>query len=436
MNKKYFLTFLMIFCLIGTSDVEAQKLKELWNKAKSEVKKATQKKDKKQKEVEQQQELGGSTSTKEPKPVMELDFGPMITFKAPNDQFGSFEMQSYKGLLRFGELNNFRKLQDEANKVRDYKAVSVISKKFQSQREMFEKFRYLTEIKYLKQWYDDMDREYFTTGEEVNKARPRSNNEDQTEYNRLLNSQNAQRHLLFAGYVLSSRKCKNKFFCNSESGDCTELKDNVVRTDERGRKTVVRSGIYRQWGGSRSSEFAQLRNFQSFSDEHLSTLQKWASSIWEKGFQELYYVEQIKNYSGKYDFKNKGYWLRLNLGYSFGQKSNNLVVGSNKKPGLPFNLEYIPKSRYEKDREAGEILFKISPEKAEELFSDRTGLQGYAVYKIKIIPNGIGLSGALASRASQVDFTFNLTSPNVELYSDIELTDKIGEVSFESAIYK
>ena len=430
MIKRRFIFMSIILILAGAERAQAQGLKGLFKKAKKEVKnevdKATSKtgipnSSKKQKGAEKEVDI-------------KVDFGPSLKFDSPSEEFESFEIQTWNGLMRFGMLYDYGKTSDKKNfQSLDGKVKLKYWEKNKLDIAAFERFKFLSEIKYLKHWYEDMDRDYFTTQEEVNLARPQNGNGDEAEYLRLSNSANAQAHLKSVAFSLTSKMGKNNYFCNPERGDCEELAENAVRTDDRGRRVVVKSGIYSQWGGSQSSEFTQLRKYKSFSENQLRVVQKWADDIWAKGYHEVYYVEPIKMYNFKsYDFKNKGYWMRLDLGVS---SVSGTMVKSNGKSG-PFTMTYMPKSRYEKERESGDLLFKIGAEKAEKLSSSRSGLAGYAVYKIKIYKIGYSKKNIYDRNKSWVDWGFNLSSPVVELYSDLALTNKIGSISLENAIYK
>lgn len=428
MKQKTLLILLVTALFLSVPESNAQGLKDLWKKSKNEVKKIKDKNVKKATGTNNKNTNSPSEKADEP---VNIDFGPMIDIKAPNQNFDSFQIQSWKGLMRLGVQYDYGRSDSEYYNSLNSKSKTAIGNKGILDRAALQKFRYLSELKYLKEWYDVMDKEYFTSAEEVNAAWPRSSEKDPTEYNKLKNSQSAQLHLRSAAFTLLNKRGKNSYFCNSERGDCVEVEERVFRTDERGRKTMVRSGIGSQWGGTGSTEFAQLRNFNAFTEEEMSTLQKWSNDLWKNGFQEFYCVQAISQGTyRKYDFKQKGYWMRLDLGVSQMKKS---VIGGK---DFPFSMEYVPKYRYEKERETAEILFKISPDKAEKMASNRSGLKGYAVYKIKVMPNGINQKSGYGKKSSSVDWTFHLTNPVVELYSDLALKNKIGEISFEDVIYK
>ena len=106
--------------------------------------------------------------------------------------------------------------------------------------------------------------------------------------------------------------------------------------------------------GLRNNQFQQRRSYIGFVKNHLEELQNWSTSFF-KNDQEIVYHVSRASIRGKYDFKQKGYWLRTNP---------------------PF-LAYTENEGKLKN---GEVLLPILSSKAKE-FGIKTGTPIFAVFK-------------------------------------------------------
>jgi RNA polymerase-interacting CarD/CdnL/TRCF family regulator len=278
-----------------------------------------------------------------------------ITYTSPSKDYLDITIQSHKGLPRFGEIYYERGVTPPTNQGA---------------------YRALIKMKYLKAIYADIDKNKLTSYDRTN-----SNLKD-------ANSRFAQNDLLQLAGMIVSDALLQKYFCDKPT--TTKCIFNTVY----GRKPI------RNWGGSRTNQFQQMRGYRSFVKDHLEALQNWSNTFF-KGDQEIVYVVSRSAVSGKYDFKQKGYWIRNEA---------------------PFTT-YTESERKFKNRK---VLISIPTAKAKELnLRDRVPL--FAVYKVKALPK---------VNQTHFEFSFELVSKTIEFYKDPALTKKIGQINLDNAIFK
>lgn len=318
--------------------------------------------------------------------VPQINETNIITYKAPSTDFIDITIQSHKGMPRYGDIHYRLGVTAPVNR-NGYKA--------------------LVELKYFKEMYVDINRSKLTSYEENSSG-------DQKQKN----SYFAQSHLKnLAGNVCSEEVLK-KYFCDTTT---KPVNTNNKYKNQRNIpcKFIDAYGTRRppsHWGGSRNNEFQQQRSYKEFLEKHLTALQSWADTFYENGEQVVYYVSRSA-IIGKYDFKNKGYWLSglLSSGSSgFMLHSSNFLAYSE-------NEKKIKNSHQQ-------FFFSISPQKAKEFnLQDRVPIT--CVFKVKVLPK--------ISNDTNIQFEFELVDQTIEIYSkNPALTDKLGEINIESLIAK
>lgn len=280
-----------------------------------------------------------------------------ITYKSPSKNLTDITIQTHKGLPRYGELYYHRGVTDPLN-------TSAYNK--------------LIELKYLSTIYADMDKTKLTKYNHTSK-----NLKDK-------NSRFAQQHLLQLAGAVNSVEVLEKYFCDpSVATKCTFI-------DAYGQRKNVA-----YWGGSNKNEFHKMRSYSGYVKNHLEELQKWSNTFF-KNDQEIGYLVSRGRISGKYDFKQKGYWLII-------------------KPNIVAFTENEKKLKQEK------ALLPILPATAKEL-GLKDGFSVYPVFKVRAIPS--------IHRETNVQISYELERDIIEVYTDKTLTKKIGEIAIKNLISK
>jgi len=281
-----------------------------------------------------------------------------ITYTSPSSDYLDITIQSYKGLPRFGKKYFVRGVTPPTNS---------------------NAYRALIEMKYLNAIYADMDKNKLTSYDRTN-----TNLKDS-------NSRFAQNNLLQLAKSVGSDALLEKYFCDKPP---TATKCTLI--DAYGKRKRIQ-----YWGGSRTNQFQQMRSYKSFVKDHFEALQNWSKTFF-KGDQEIVYFVSQSLVTGKYDFKQKGYWIST---------------------GLPFT----PYTENERKLKTQKILISIPTAKAKELnLRDRVPL--FAVFKVKAVPK--------VNHQRHFEFLFELESKTIELYRDLALTKKVGEINIENPIFK
>ncbi|WP_411031724.1 hypothetical protein [Spongiimicrobium sp. 3-5] len=295
-----------------------------------------------------------------------------ITFKSPSKKFVDITLQSHNGLIRFGDLYYHRGVTPPTNT---------------------QAFNELVNMKYLTEAYADMDKT------KISKKSYNGPTDKKTE-----NSLIAQHQLkLLAGLVCTEETLK-KYFCPDKGTQPCKFIDQYGERRHLG-----------YWGDARDNEFAQLRSYTSFTKDNLEDLQSWSSTFFTND-TEIAYVVTRASVTGPYDFQKKGYWLGAKLGG---------------RSQLINNLTFVPYNENERTLTQGrKVLVTVAPAQAKKLaLQNRAPL--FIVAKAKIYPNKkIPITG------SRVPFAYELENQTLEIYKDIKLKEKIGEISVENLISK
>ncbi|MEM9076367.1 MAG: hypothetical protein AAGC43_04970 [Bacteroidota bacterium] len=305
----------------------------------------------------------------------------VLRYKAPNDNFMDLVIQSYQGLPRYGEL---------------YYRRGVTTPKTNKA------YTALLELKFMKEIFADLNR---------SKLDMYNRSSEQA----AINSATLQRHLLnLAGYVFSEEVLK-EHFCDPNA--------RVVKKPMGGRPVNCqftnsageRNGLG-YWGGSVSNEFRQLRSYKYFLENFLEPLQNWADSFYQGGNTVAYNVSRTY-IAEKYDFKNKGYWISLKVD----------GMGS-MAPHAEF-LAYTEGEKLLKGSGSNKVLLPIPPEKAKS-YGLRERMSIFLVNKVNVLPK------LKTSGKPYVRFEYELEGNSMEIYKDIQLTEKIGELNINELVTK
>ncbi|WP_339918424.1 hypothetical protein [Yeosuana marina] len=289
-----------------------------------------------------------------------------ITFKSPSKNFKDITIQSHKGLPRLGDLYFHRGVTPPVNP---------------------NAYKMLIEMKYLTAIYADMDKNKIT----------KTGNDNDLKVN---NSIASQQHLLQLVTKLGTESFLKKYFCDTSNTTlpCTFTDANGIR------KNIGR------WGDSRN-EFQQMRSYKAVVKNHLNELQNWSRTFFKDDQEIAYFVTQSM-VVGKYDFKQKGYWLT-------GMGSGRFLIQKSQFSAYTDN---------EKKLKNQKMFFSIPPSKAKELnLQNRTPV--FLVFKIKVIPK-------VSIPTLYFDYSFELDHKIIEIYKDIALTNEIGEINIDNAIFK
>ena len=250
-------------------------------------------------------------------------------------------------------------------------------------------YKGLVEMKYLAAAYADIDKNKITSGGGVNNNDVKINN-----------SNFSQQHLLQLVGKLGTEEFLKKYFCDASNTTtpCTFIDANGKR------KHIGR------WGNS-TNQFQQMRSYKAVVTNYLDELQNWSKTFFKDDQEIVYYVSRSMIID-KYDFKQKGYWLT-----GFGS-------GSFMLRGFQFNAY----TENEKKLKNQKMFLSILPAKAKELnIQNRAPI--FTVFKVKVLPK-------VANSSHIVDFSFELESKVIEIYKDIALTNKIGEINIDNTEFK
>ncbi|WP_159302592.1 hypothetical protein [Maribacter litoralis] len=252
-------------------------------------------------------------------------------------------------------------------------------------------YKALLEMRFLKETFNDMDRSKLTK------------NQNSTGGLSKKNSEFAQNHVrILAGETLSDDKLKD-YFCD------TELASTCNFYNPSGERINVS-----YWGGIGNNEFAQNRSYTGFVKNYFNTLKDWSQTLYADGSEVAYYV--VKGLvAEKYDFKEKGYWI----GNLFSIGGDYILDHSN----------FLPYTENEKaiKHQRKKIFLPIDAQKAENYrLIPRSPV--FVVFKVRVNPKPYN--------STSVIWEYELESPILEFYKDVDLTDIMGEVDINTANLK
>ncbi|MAU15002.1 MAG: hypothetical protein CMH46_05620 [Muricauda sp.] len=252
-------------------------------------------------------------------------------------------------------------------------------------------YKALLELKFLEDTFKDMDRSKLTkhkntTGDLAKK-----------------NSEFSQNHLrILAGETLSVEKLK-EYFCDSETPSSCSFYNRA------GERIFVS-----YWGGTSKNEFAQNRSYTTFVKEYFDTLKNWSQTFYTDGSEVVYYVAKGL-VAEKYDFKEKGYWIGnlFSIGGDFILHQSNFLAYTENEKAIRYQGKkiFLP---MDADKAKTYKLIPRSPV--------------FVVFKVLVNPK--------PNNTTSVKWEYELESPILEIYKDVTLTDKMGEVDINSTNLK
>ncbi len=306
-----------------------------------------------------------------------IDDSGLIMYPAPSPKFHNITLQSYKGLPRFGDLNNYSKKNSLG--VIPKRQDPVTKKKNTKISLSYENYIKMVTFKSLADIYKDLDRERLT--------KPPSGNTTGIQKN----SYDAQRYLLNLLTLCVEEECKNSL--NGEN------------------------------------EFERLRNYKTFVNENLDVLRKWSTTFFTNNNVIGYHVSNLV--LNTYDFEKNGYWtylsLNINIVYSRG-----VTVSTIFEPKADYENDLLNKTVVNRQNQIYplKIFLAISPEKAEKLQLNNIK-SFYLVKKIKISHKEV-----VSGYKTVLKLTYHHESPTMEIYEDKALTKKFGTLSLDNLIIK
>nr|WP_297787596.1 hypothetical protein [uncultured Allomuricauda sp.] len=294
----------------------------------------------------------------------------VLTFKAPTKDFRDVVIQSHNGLPRYGDLYFLRGT-----------TAPTMNKAYEA----------LLEMKFLERTFNDLDRSKLTKHQNIAGDLAKKNSEF------------AQNHLLILARETLSDEKLQEYFCDSEA------KSPCNFYSPAGERAQVS-----HWGGTGNNEFAQNRSYTKFIKNHYGTLQKWSNSFYEDGTQIAYFVARGA-VAEKYDFKNKGYWIRsiFSIGGDFIlHKSNFMAYSENEK-----TLKNYSKK----------VFLAVEPTAAKAYnLIERSPV--FVVFKVKVTPK--------ITSPTRISWEFELEDTKMEFYKDGLLSQKMGESDIRTIKFK
>lgn len=378
---------MLIGLVFFSNNLEAQLLKNIKKKVQEIEKKISK----------EQQPPQRQTRTQPPKKKLEpeIEFEKGISFVAPNEDFIGFELQQFRGKIRFGQLNGH-------NYINPHLGKSSASQKTQVRRKMkdlsfeYGKYHQLLRTKYLSNFYDLMNKEM---PHQVERSTSGSGYYAGDENDR--SSYIAQENMIGLAYTMISPEGFIEFLGDSDKAR------NIAKMKHRRFSSANRYSIH--WKGK--DEFEIIETYQKFVERYCKDLRKWAAQLDEEG----YFVEQVR--FEKYDFQNSGFSIR------FSPPGVKNVSESDRK------YVYEPKQQRQKPFTH---LYKMDTTDAKAMIDRKNerklGRSLYAVYKVKYY--GIEDPSVL-STYRQPFLLQHVTSPIIEIFEDEALTKKLGEVTMK-----
>lgn len=311
-----------------------------------------------------------------------IDMTDVITIKSPVNKFKSIHIQAHKGLPRFGAHNKYQ----FTNK---YGSLDMHRPKNTLIKEGFLNYSNMIKMKFMASYFKDIDKTYLT-------QISRENRDDK----KALHSSAAQIHLLKLTRLLVSKDSKPNYFWN--------IRD----------------------------EFTAQEIYTSFVSAHLEDLKKWSGTFFKDNNETGYYVTRHK--FGTYDFDKSGFWVTL-------PPHNKEYFGLNPLDELFFQ-EFLPEESFENEylnsisTTFPKILLPMTAENAEDFlntrvvsFSNKSSSEYiYSAIKVRIVFKELNTDNVTFASPN---FTYQFEDPIIEFFKNIELTEKIGEISLLNPTY-
>ena len=310
----------------------------------------------------------------------EVDDSDLIMYKTPSPKYRDIILQSYKGLPRFGTLNNYRKNTNSLGHRKMQRQDPITIEKYKKVQLGYQNYFKMVGLNYLSSTFKDLDRDRLT----------KTPSDNSTEKQK--NSYAAQRYLT----QLSRSICVEEKYKNGFSG---------------------------------ANEFERLRNYKTFVNDNLDDLKKWGRTFFTNNNVVGYHVSRLGLGSLSYDFDKNGYWMFLSLHINV---ANNRTTYTFFEPKAHYENDLMNKSGSSPNRMRSlQIFLPVSPENAEK-FQLNNIRNLYLVKKIRITYK----KEVKDKHTSTLKLTYHHESPLLEIYEDVALTKKIGTLSLDNLILK
>lgn len=413
-NRKTILLFLTIILTATPLMLQGQFLKKLKEKAEKSLIQDTEntiddifKKKQEDKSNKKEQPKGSDKedvqTTEQPSSSnaenTTIDNSDLMVFKSPIGAFKDFVIQKFNGLPRFGSCD-FYELSAE---VRAYQPdfTKAMNQKRESVKHGYIAFLRMAKIHLLKDLFTSIDKTALTPPS-------RANIEHEVK------SRKAQQLLYDFAFAMGTDETKLAYFCKDpqNNGRCQ----------------------FAGWGGLNADDFTENEKYVDFTEKYLETVLAWSAEFFADGTQTVYMVKKNTNL-GTYDFDYGGFWVKLphTLSTSFGMDYNSTSDGYFHEfiPNTDYGQELLNKTNQEAYFQ-GKVLLKMDAERAESLINNKEkNIQ--LVSKVKVIFKGLD---PYNPTMFYPQFKYHFADPLVEIYSDEQLTKKIGHLDFRNLTYK
>ena len=349
-------------------------------------------------------QTGGTTQTEKktvdqntPQQTTNISFddSEYLVYKSPDPAFKDIVIQKFKGLPRFGAID-FYMMRDNPKKV-------DLSKEAAEKRNLtglgYTGFAHLVRINMLKEHFKVMDRNALTQqtkGKIIEKE---------------AKSSLAQKVLKEFAFDMGTDALKKEYFMNDWSG-------------------TGKSALVREWGGHQADDFTENERYVTFVEKYLEVILKWAEDFFADDSEDFQLVHAIK-FQGQYDFDRGGFWVRLPIKRPPLGAISSVEYFNEFASKTPYGDAFFNKTE-QVDYINGDVLFKIRPDKAEALIKDKSVLLQLTL-KVRSVFKDFDTSNPFVYGAN---YTYHFLDPVLELYSDAQLTRKIGEINMESLVVK
>lgn len=324
-----------------------------------------------------------------------LDDSEYLVYKSPIPAFKDIVVQKFKELPRFGAIDAYM-MRDNPKKV-------DLSKEAAEKRNLtglgYTGFAHLVRINMLKEHFKVMDRDALTQqtkGKIIEKE---------------AKSSLAQKVLKEFAFDMGTDALKKEYFMNDWSG-------------------TGKSALVREWGGHQADDFTENERYVNFVEKYLDVILKWAKDFFADGSEDFQLVYAIK-FQGQYDFDKGGFWVRLPIKRPPLGTISAVEYFNEFAPQTPYGHAFFNKTE-QVDYINGDVLFKITPDKAEALINDKSVLLQLTM-KVRSVFKDFDTGNPFVYGAN---YTYHFLDPILELYSDAQLTRKVGEINMGNLVYK
>ena len=316
----------------------------------------------------------------------------------------SINLQTYKGLPKFGSLDMHGLNQLDRNSPKRSKDREAIELMIDSDKRSYRGFFLLIERKFMSKFYNFLNTDQFAKPSQIERSRA---------FNYF-----AQEHIKELAHALLTKKAFEHYFLNPNDQS---------------------AGFgYYNWGGNQTTSERSLRMFQDFTEKYLAIFKNRTDELWPKDMGYGYVVVPV-SIMNEYDINKGGYWVSYSGSLIGGQLSSNAhqsfsikvtkhnierKTASKTKSHITF--QYTPEHEYEQKMNQSynnNILVKMPEIPRSPDMRRRRKI--YAVQKISFSYQGIDSNNNKYS----ILIGYSMDSPTIEFYNDDTLKTKIFETN-------